>query len=407
MKNIKNRGLKYLLAFIIISFINDFWGVLIGNPTLNQIFLLFIIFRFKPLKISTLDIRLKNIHLLLRFYIIVIVLNSIVTFGQFSSGITVLPTVIKLIIVIYLSPYLKNIPSSDIKYFTKYLFISLFVLVFLPSLVEFFMNKNIMSYTGGLNENIFYLRAFTIDKVDFGFNLIMLIGVSFVQYNKFNSIKKYFYLLVSIISSSLLVFSFSSTNLLGLALSVLIYLIFVSKKKIRTLLIVLSFGLISFFATQNYHYIFIQKYLIQSVKVEESDEFRTAAVKESYKLFLESPFFGYGAGSNGYLLNDRLNFLYKPLSSHNILSEFTNFGLIGAIPILLVFIYVFQAVYKLRKNLSALGIIFIILTGPLISRLLFYFHRFDKSLYVIWILIGIIIIYNNRNDFKIQSRNNS
>lgn len=407
MKNIKNRALKYFLVFIIISFINDFWGAFIGKPTLNQIFLLFVIFRFKPLKISILHIRLKNIHLLLSFYIIIILLNSIITLGQYSSGITVFPTIVKLIIIIYLSPYLKNIQSSDIKYFTKYLFNSLFVLVFLPALFELFTNKNIMSYKGGINSEIFFLRAFTIDKVDFAFNLIMLIGVSLVQFNKFNSIKKYFYLLVSIISSSLLVFSFSSTNVLGLALSVFIYLIFVSKKKIRTLLIVLSFGLISFFATKSYHYVFVQKYLIQSYKVENTDEFRTAAVRESYKLFLESPFFGYGAESNGYLLKDRLDFLYKPLSSHNILSEFTNFGLIGAIPILLVFFYVFQGVFKQRKNFSELGIIFIIISGPIITRLIFYFHRFDKSLYVIWILLGLIIIYKNTNDFKLQNRNNS
>ncbi|MDB3927282.1 O-antigen ligase family protein [Flavobacteriaceae bacterium] len=407
MKNIKNRALKYFLVFIIISFINDFWGAVIGNPTLNQIFLLFVIFRFKPLKISVLKTRLKNIHLLLGFYIIIIFLNSIISLGQYSSGITVFPTIIKLIIIIYLSPYLKNIQSSDFKYFTKYLFNSLFVLVFLPALFELFMNKNIMSYKGGINPEIFFLRAFTIDKVDFAFNLIMLIGVSFVQYNKFKSVKKYFYLLVSIISSSLLVFSFSSTNVLGLVLSVFLYLTFVSKKKIRTLFIVLSFGLISFFATQNYHYIFVQKYLIQSYKVENTDEFRTAAAKESYKLFLESPFFGHGAESNGYLLKDRLDFLYKPLSSHNILSEFTNFGLIGAIPILLVFFYVFQGVFKQRKNLSELGIIFIIISGPIITRLIFYFHRFDKSLYVIWILLGLIIIYNNANDFKLQNRNSS
>ena len=409
MKNIKNRGLKYLLAFIIISFINDFWGVLIGIPTLNQLFLLFVIFRFKLIKISTLDIRLKKIHLLLRFYLIIILINTIITFGQFSSGITILPTIIKLIIVIYISPHLINISSSDIKYFTKYLFNSLFILVFLPALIELFMNKNIMIYSGGLNENIFHLRAFTIDKVDFGFNLIMLIGVSIVRYNNLNSIKKYFYIIVSIISSILLVFSFSSTNLVGVILSVLIYLLTSSKNKIRSLLIIFSFGLITFYATQQYHYQFIQKYIISSAKLENSEEFRSIALKESFNLFFESPFLGYGADSNGYILKKRLRLSSssKLISSHNIISEFTNFGLIGAVPILLVFIYIFYGVYKQRKNLSPLFLIFIFISGPVIARLLLYFHRFDKSIYVIFILLGLTIFHNTRNDFKIQSRNNS
>ncbi|MDG1974769.1 MAG: O-antigen ligase [Flavobacteriaceae bacterium] len=406
----KNKGLKFLLVFIIISLVNDFWGNVIGVPTLNQIFLAVIIFNFRFKKISSLHTSLKKIHLLLRFYIILLILNAIVTYGQYSSGITVHTTIIKSIIIICLSPYLKDVSSLDIKYFIKYLFYSLLILVFLPGLLELYLNKNIMSFAGGLSDEVFYIRAFTNDKVDFGFNLIMLIGVSFVRYNNnLNSIKKYFYIIVSIISTVLLIFSFSSTNILGLILSAFIYLFFISKNKIRSLLIIFSFGLITFYATQKYHYIFIEKYILTSVKAENSEEFRSIALKESYNLFLESPFFGYGAESNGYLLRERLRLSssYKTISSHNIITEFTNFGLIGALPILLVFIYVFFRVYKQRKNISPLFIIFIFLTGPLIARLLFYFHRFDRSLYVIWILLGTVIIYNHRNDIKIQSRNNS
>ncbi len=400
---IQNKGLKYLLIFLIINFVNEYWSFKIGKPTLNHLFIVFLIFKF-PFKYFY-DQKLKLIIVPILLYIIVVFTNSIITLGKYGIDFSFVSVILKLFVFIVLAPHFIGVTRKDSLIFIKYLHISLIVFVLFPGLIEYVTQKNVMDINAGLSTSLFYLRAFTIDKVDFGFNLILLISTSTILFSQKKNIINIHYLIIIFISLYFMVLSYSSTNLIGIGLSVMFYNIFYSRNKALNLILIFLLLIGVLYATTEIQDAYLYKYSNIEAGYGEN-EFRSVAFFESLKLFIEHPFFGYGAESNGFLMQENISWLGEALSSHNIITEFINFGFIGAMLILFPFIFIGNYVFRIRKYKSELMFLFIMISGPLITRFLFYFHRFDKSIYIFWLSLGLILIFNFYN-LNATSRNNS
>ncbi len=395
------KGLNYLSIFIIINLINDFWSIYVSSITLNHIFIVILLFSLSYKK-TTRSLPVNKVRSVLIFYLVYILINSIITLGKFENQFIFISILLKSISFLILVPYFKSISKNQFLFFVKRLFFFLLFLVFLPGLYEQITRTNLMTFSDGLSKDVFYIRAFTMDKIDFGSNIILLIGCSLVLFRE--DVKfKYWYLTIILGSMILLVFSFSSTNILGLFFSGILYLIFYSKRKIISLFVLVAIGFTTYYFTKEYFGNYQNKFEIKEQQLGET-EFRSVALKESISIWLESPLFGHGSEANGYLLMKNISWLTKPLNSHNFINEFTNYGLLGGVPLLYLFLYLFISVVRVNDKKTLPFLFWVILTGPLISRVFFYYHRFDEVVYVLWFCLSCLILLNNHKPIKQELR---
>lgn len=399
---IKNTGLRYLLIFTVISFINDFWSITFGLPTLFQLLVLFILL-FLPKKKLPNDLYITVIDALLKLYLVVILINSIFTYQNFGVELGFISVILKWVAFIVITPYLIYTDRKDFIYFLRLILLALIGLVLVPGLLEFYLGRNIMEYSYGITERVFYLRAFSIDKVDFGFNLVLLIACA-VTLLRFRGKKRLFLIGLSLLAAFLLVYSFSATNILGLVLSAFFYLLLSSKRKILTVITFLVFGAIVYIYTEDYRSFYVDKIERQSTQGVGKEEFRSRAFIESVDVWLEKPIVGHGTSANGYLMKQRIEWLYKTMNSHNFINEFTDYGFIGGGILFFFLSLIFIQTVRKGKRTDPAFVFWVIITGPIIVRYLFYYHRFDKFSYVLWVSSSLLVLFMNRNTGEDQKK---
>jgi O-antigen ligase len=393
-KSNNSVGVFYLLVFILIGTVNDLWSNTIGLPTLYHIYFVFLVIFVKKYKFSSYPFIRDWVKLLI-FYLLVVLINSIVTLGKMGLHLNFVSVIMKSFMFLVILPYFLNLRSTDYLKFFKLLLIGLVFTVLLPGLYEHITQESLLTNNTVQFIKFFYLRAFTTDKIDFGFNLIMIIACCLVLFKRNKTFIKLLFCLLIGMSLFFLVLSFSSTNILGLLFSVLFYLLFYSKQKVVGLFFVSLAFFVLLLLTSDF-----TKHYEEKAEVAENGagdkEFRSRAVIESVGFFADSPFFGHGAEMEGFLLEQKIGWLGKSVSSHNFISEFTNYGLLGGFPALLLFTYIVYLIYKRPDKNRELFLFWLLISGPLLARLLLYYHRFDKPLYFLWFAIAIMMLTEDK-----------
>tara|TARA_B100000780_G_scaffold254099_1_gene202027 strand:+ start:19309 stop:20535 length:1227 start_codon:yes stop_codon:yes gene_type:complete len=396
-KKIHNPGLKYLLIFSLVSVFNDFWSLIFGIPTLFHLVFLLTFFLFPRKNIKKTSF-LKNVYYLLCIYLFILVVNTLIsTIINYYFETKVLSVFFKSIFILILIPSLTKVKFYEIILFFKYLSIILIFFTLIPGFIEFLLNKNLLAYEYGISKDTFYIRGLSIDKIDYSFFLVILIA-SLLSFHKYFNINKYLSFSVIIISCFLLVYSFSTTNILGLLIS-FIYFLYNQKGKVKNFFFFTILILSIVKLTDNYLVNYKLKFEYQSDKSQIGNEFRSRAFDESVDYFLESPLFGHGIGSNAKMLKKRVDYIDKEINSHNFINEFTDFGFIGGCTLLSLVLVVFLKGFKQRNTKNPIFIFWIIITGPIISRFVFYYHYFDKFCFLFWISITILMVsFNAENN---------
>ncbi len=283
-------------------------------------------------------------------------------------------------------------------------------LVTIPSgLYEFITNKNIISSSYGISDNTFYLRGFHLDKLEFasylclGFFIVLsdiLMGKKIQSVG--NRIFKWYIIVLSFI---LIAFSFSTTSILGLIIGSLVMLWYVKGKLYPIIIfITISFGAIYIYQSsyfKNLNVAYDLKYA-QNVDNLESSNFRYLALKASAEKIIEKPIFGHGMGNSGNLMKEALH-LKKPINPHNLFAnELLDYGLIPFVVLFSIIVRVlYFAFFKVKsgkdylytQNISLVVKAFSILIA---FRLFFYYHRFDQTMYLLWISLAILGYISNR-----------
>ena len=389
-KKIHNPGLNYLLIFFLVSTLNDLWSLTFGFPTLFHIFFLITLLFFRKEKVKKTSF-LKNTYTLLVFYLIIVVINTFIyTFIEFNLENKVVSVFFKSVFLLIIITTLTKVKFYEIILFFKYVSIISVFFVLIPASIEFLLQRNLLSYEYGISDNIFYLRGLFIDKVDLGFFLIILTASVF-SFHKYWNMNKYLRFSVISICCFFLVYSFSTTNLFGLLLS-LIFIIMNQKGKFKLLIFstIIIYSIVQL--SSDYLNNYTIKYDLQSEKSNTGDEFRSRAFKESVTYFFESPFLGHGPSSNAKMIRNRVSWVDKEINSHNFISEFTDYGLFGGGILLSLFLTVFYKGFKQRNKENPIFIFWIIITGPIIMRVLFYYHYFDSFSFIFWISITILMV---------------
>jgi O-antigen ligase len=430
MKELKfdNPVFKPLLILFAASSFNDWWSISIGIPTPVQLALLYGIYTFGfKYKVNAVN-HFKGLRLTILIYLFVIGLSTLYIYYMNSAFNLAFVTVLfNMIWIVLAMPYLSlGFKEEDIvKFFKLVTYIILFVTI--PfGLIELITHKSFMNVDYGLSSEIFYVRGLHIDKLEFAGILAwaIFIVVSFLDQRRKEL--SYIYLFTLLFLSFLLIsVSYSSTAILG-ALSGVLLIVFRGSKKSLIMLpaiaVVLLVTYLLLSTTTLFNELLASYDLKYELNVNQSSErnFRIMSWEASIEQIFDSPIVGYGIGSSGkvvqeyfisnlnYFTNDYLD-LSKEINTHNLLfNEMLDYGLVGTLPLFIalfiIYSYLFNsssAGYKNNQGIVLLKNVCIGLSVLLLLRFILYYHRYDQTLYVIWMVLmmglkATKISYSNR-----------
>lgn len=404
--------LPLIVLFFAATF-NDWWAITIGLPTPVQGALLFGIYFFLFRYKTSIYHHFKQLRLLLILYLIMVGISTFyiyVTTDFFN--ITFITILINVLWVILAMPFLSlGFEEEDIIKFLKYVSYIIFFITIPVGLIEFITHKSFMSTDYGLTGQLFYVRSLHIDKIEFGCTLAwgIFIAVSFLG-KKEKYFPSYFLVTLLFVSILLLSASFSTTSIFGVAAGCFC-IVMQSNKKV--LMVTPFVALVLFFSfellkdTVLFSNILSSYDLKYQLNVTESEDrnYRYMSWDAAIHEIAESPIAGYGIGNSGkvvqhhfinnlhYFTNQYLD-LTREVNTHNLLfNEMLDFGLLGFMPLLCVLIilyyfafdlsnpyYIHDGYNILKKVLIAFGIL-------LLFRFVLYYHRFDQTVYIIWMAL--------------------
>lgn len=334
-------------------------------------------------------------------YLIVIAISTILTFiehGQFE--VYVLTFGFNLMLLRFLAPLLSNgLSATDVKNVVLIFCYLIFLLCVIPGLVEFITRTTLLPTQKGISSNIFYIRGLFTDKIEFGTILGVLIFILvLILESRTSTFGKIIIISLIFISTLLIFFSFSSTAIVGTVSGIVV--LFMSRVRgiffkafASVLLIFVLYSIIEdtpLFEEQ------VKSYELKySLNVDRYDErnFRYLSFVKGFDSFFENPFFGSGVSQSQVVIQQLLG-TRKQVNPHNILStELIDYGLFGTV-FMAIFLY---RLYKLmtldyigcknEPHLFFLHRLVLALGVLLMFRLTLYYHRFDQTIYFLWIAL--------------------
>ena len=398
-----------ILLFFAQSF-NDWWSVKVGFPTPVQIVLIYGIIQNHIH--STVAVKYRKLKILKVYFVlymaIVVVYSFFALFNDrnWQNGITIIMNFIWLISSIPLLQ--KGITVIDWSYLKQKVLLIVGLVTIPSGLYELISHNHIISSQFGLSDETFYIRGLHLDKLEFGSYLCIgfFITLSDFLTKKGNEDRKILWnLYIFILCFVLTLFSFSTTSTAGLLIGGLYIMGRNIRSKLYPLFILLSFltigyGVISSNSFKNLKSSYELKYDIGVGNLQEKN-FRYLAFKYGFQKIIEQPFLGYGIGQSGEQIKLALK-LNKPINSHNLLiNEILDFGFIFSFPLMIILLQVFRMSFTKPINRSDLVLknmspIIRALAILIVLRFIFYYHRFDQTVYLFWISL-VILFYATNN----------
>lgn len=283
------------------------------------------------------------------------------------------------------------IPLLDVKYnnIKKNILATLnwfcMILVFMGLLIYF--KKNIFGYSliYGRVASIYYDANFLA--------MVLAINTIFIIFN--NKMLKMYKLFFVPLSIFVIVLTGSRGTLLGLLISIIIYLFFFSKLKLEKKIIFISFFLLA-------AYIFVD-YLnsLDFFRLYQGSNGRVEMIKYAIEMIKKSPIIGYGYSNiSTYLTNSG----FQNVSTHNSFVDF--FFSFGVLPTFLFIIVIINSVVnalKSKKNPEMITALIFMLFN--MNTILYNFGGVGISSLLFTVVLGFINIYNMK-EYKHENKYN-
>lgn len=428
MFKFKNPALTHLFLLYLANTFNDFVVInlhILPSPT--QLVILYgytVFFITNPKYFPREFQKLRNI---ISIYIALVIISCLYVSLKLDAlqlnMITIGGNVLWLIGIIPMA--YEGIGQDDmIKFFRLILIITLLFVV-VPGLYELITRKQIIVELDE-NSSLFYLKGFTSDKLEFGNILACGIFISLSCLLAKVKIHRQLFIFCLCLFTLLILFSFSTTSILGVTAGILV--LFLIKFKNNLLPILLFVALLSgtFFVLRSTQ-IFenqINEYNLKYTKnVDQADEnnFRYLAFVAGFHLIPQQPIFGYGANSAGDVIRTYLRkrnvdkdstlTLRNSVNAHDFfINELIDYGLVG-FSLLFTFIFSFfrlsfkklRPIRRPHTYLIVLKQVCVCLSVYMIFRFTLYYHRFDQTFYFIWI---VLIVMMKGTEKKLVALNN-
>jgi O-antigen ligase len=431
MFKFKNPAVTHLLLLYTANTFNDFAVINLHIfPSPTQVVILYgysVFFVSNPLPFPREFQKLRHIiTIYLGFIIISCIYVSIQQNALQLIMFTIGANVLWLIGIIPLA--YQGIGEDDMIKFFKIVLIVTIIFVAIPGFYEFITGKQIIVELEE-DSGLFYLKGFTSDKLEFG--NILACGIFISLSCLFAKIRQYrrFFVFCLVTFTFLIVFSFSTTSVLGLAAGLLILFYIRFKRNLVPILLFLSLLIGGFFLVRN-STIFqnqIDEYNLKYTKnINQASEnnFRYLAVEAGFHLIPEQPILGHGANSSGDVIrtylkkrnvnNDSTLSLKNSVNAHDFfINELIDYGLVGFC-LLFAFVYSFfkLSFKKLRRietshtYLIVLKQVCVCLSMYMIFRFVLYYHRFDQTFYFVWIVLIVMMKGTEKKLARVNNRVN-
>lgn len=245
----------------------------------------------------------------------------------------------------------------------------------------------------------FWVRGFHVDKIDF---VACLTPGAFSAFVLLINKKNWYLVIYLLISIYCIYLSFSFTGALGVLGGLLFITILTGKiqnKFYSSLLLIVCaaaiFGLSLTPKVEGFITNYKDKYTQITERTETKARYQMARI--CVEAFLESPLWGNGAGSSRELIwRDYAVPYIKAIglkSAHSIMSVFADLGLLGGIPFIVFWVYLYAGLFLITRKrvwdeLStatrmlikvSIGMSFIVF-----FRLIFYYHSMANFSFIIW-----------------------
>ena len=401
MLDFKNPALRPFIILIFAFSFNDALSTPLFNGipiTPVQIAIFYGIYYTMKWRVGYIHIKIGNLKKSIGLYYMVVVLSTIYMSYTYQLNLSFLTVGFNMLWFFRVLPLLaQGLEEEDIEKFFR-LFLKIIVFVTVPSgFYELFTHSHILSFSADLEKDIFYLQGFHSDKLEFA---SMLATGSFISLsNLLNTGEKKdnrFNVFALILCTVLILFSFSTTSILGMAAGIAVIFIYKSTKTIYYIPVFILFAYLFNGVLQN-STIYKQqtnayelKYSLNVDKYEERN-FRYLALVAAMKKTMDAPILGYGVGRSGYVVQEEMA-SNKVVNSHNFFAnELLDYGFVGFI---LLFIFLWQlyrllfsipnALVKQYSYLDLLHKVTVALSVFMLFRFVLYYHRFDQTYYFIW-----------------------
>ncbi|MBC7486853.1 MAG: O-antigen ligase family protein [Cytophagaceae bacterium] len=409
MLEFKNPVLKPFIVLIFAFSFNDALSTPLFNGipvTPVQIAVLYGIYYTLSWKVSFVNIEINDLKKSIGLYYLVLVTSTIY---MSSSGLNLsfLTVGFNVLWFFRMLPFLSYgfLNQGDIDKFLR-LFLKIIVFITVPSgLYELITHTHILSFSADLEKDIFYLQGFHSDKLEFASMLATGCFISLSNiFKDGEKVDDRFNKVAFFLCAFLILFSFSTTSILGMCAGIAVIMMYKSVKTLVYIpvLALLGFGVVYFIKDSNIYKqqtsAYELKYSLNVDKYEERN-FRYMALEAAAEKIVEAPIFGYGVGQSGYLIQEHLK-LNKVINSHNFFAnELLDYGLIG---FSMLFIFLWQLYRLLLKIPNSIVVqyasfdvihkVTLALAAFMPFRFFLYYHRFDQTYYFIWASL-IVICY--------------
>lgn len=412
MLKFKNKAFLSLSLLLIAQLINDWCAITIGFPTPVQIIMILSIILL-PWKLNKSKDFCKIRNYIVYYLFFILLSFSLINYSR-NSLFQLLSIVINSIYLLRIIQNFKQkaICYSDLLNFFNTILLSIVFITIPSGIIELVTHKNILNFDKGLSDALFYIRGLHIDKIDFGTYLSLgsFVGLGMLFSNAINFYYKFLSFIVIVFSLLLVALSFSTTSIIGLGFGLLIIFILSPIKStfqyvmISIFLIAIFSGLVKTDLAKMQIDAYELKYNLQVEHYKERNS-RYMMLSKSVSLFSESPLWGHGFDRSAYLFQKVLKW-YKPLNAHNFFAnELINNGVLGFIPLFLLFFNFFYLSIKAVKdnkmyvNFKFVNFSFIGagLSCFILFRLMLYYHNFNNTIYIIWsaIVFSLYKFYQN------------
>lgn len=414
----KNPGmLSVAILFIAFSF-NDWYSLTFGFPTPIQLAIVFGIYnnlRYRVMMRSGYNSTALIVLALL--YLFIVITYTIMDWSHNPSTLFV-SIGFNLFWLLSALPLLSiGIEKEDWRKLCTVFLLVVSVITIPSGYLELFLGRNILDTRLGLSDDIFYLRGLHIDKLEFGSILSLAGFIAFVDVvSKDENQYKPWKIAILALVSILLVFSFSTTSMLGFGAGICIIMLYMNKKYFIYAPLLLGIGYLFYSILQNtslYHSQQSSYELKYKLNVEMYDQknFRYLAIEAAEKKIEENLFFGYGVGQSGKVIQELLG-SEKDINTHNFIgNELLDYGLLGFTPLFVFIVLLIYLSFKVPEDktpyLNQMNLVVKAVAVFLLFRFFLYYHRFDQAFYVIWaaLVVTYIASINNQSVFKNEDIN--